>query len=80
MYPIGVEIDTANDGVLPVSAVVLGTRLVGGTTDDEAGTAALVDTLLHDAGTVPIVSFASWNNYFNELFFLITWSRSEHAN
>ena len=26
--PIGVEIDTANDGVLPLSVVVLGTRVV----------------------------------------------------
>ena len=67
--PIGVEIDTANDGVLPVSAVVLGTRVVGGTTDGEAGIVALVDTLLHDAGTVLIVSLASWSDCFNESFF-----------
>ena len=57
--PIGVEINTANDGVLPVSAVVLGTRVVGGTADGAAGTVALVDTLLHDAGIVFIVSLAS---------------------
>ena len=70
--PTGVEIDTANDGVLPVSAVVLGTRLVGGTADGEAGTVALVATLLHDAGTELIVSFASWSDCFSESFFLIT--------
>ena len=70
--PIGVEIDIANDGVLPVGAVVLGIRLVGGTADGEAGTVALVDTLLHDAGTVLIVSLASWSDCFNESFFLIT--------
>ena len=79
--PIGVEIDTANDGVLPVSAVVIGTRVVGGTADGEAGsTVALVDTLLHDAGTVLIVGLASWSDCFNESFFLITWSHSEHAD
>jgi len=60
--PIGIEIDTTNDGVLPESAIILGTRVVGGTTNDEAGTAALVDTLLHDAGTVFIVSLASWSD------------------
>ena len=59
-----------------MSAVVLGTRLVGGTADGEAGTVALVVTLLHDAGTVLIVSLASWSDCFSESFFLIAWSRS----
>ena len=78
--PIGVEIDTANDGVMPVGAVVLGIRLVGGIADGEAGTAALVATLLHDAGIEPMVLFASWRDCFSESFFLITWSRSEQAD
>ena len=78
--PVGVEIDIAKDGVLPVGAVVLGTRLVGGTADGEAGNVALVATLLHDAGTELIVSFASWSDCFSESFFLITWSRSKQAD
>ena len=78
--PIGVEIDIANDGVLPVGVVVLGARLVGGTADGEDGTVALVATLLHDAGIEPMVRLASWSDCFSESFFLITWSRSEQAD
>ena len=65
---------------MPVGAVDLGIRLVGGIADGEAGTAALVATLLHDAGIEPIVRFASWSDCFSESFFLITWSRSEQAD
>ena len=60
-----------------MGAIVLGTKLVGGVADGEAGTAALVATLLQDAGIEPIVRFASWSDCFSESFFLITWSRSD---
>ena len=71
---------TANAGVLPAGVVVLGAELVGGIAEDEdAGTTALGAALLHDAGIVLIAQLASWSDNFNESFFLIAWSRSEHA-
>ena len=57
--PMGVEIDIAKDGVLPVGIVVLGARLVGGTADGDAGTAALGAALLHDAGIDLMAHLAS---------------------
>ena len=67
-----------------VVAVALGAGFIEGIEDDKAGFAPLAATLLltvlHDASTEPIVSFASWSNCFSESFFLITWSRSEHAD
>ena len=57
--PIGVEIDIGNDGVLPVGVIVLGARLVGGTADDDAGTAARGVALLHDAGVDLMAQLAS---------------------
>ena len=67
-----------------VLAITLGAGFIEGIEDDEAGFAPLAATLLltvlHDAGTEPIVSFASWSDCFSESFFLITWSRSEQAD
>ena len=77
--PIGVEIDIAKDGILPVGIVVLGARLVGGTADGDAGTAAFGTVLLHDAGIGLMAQLASLSDNFSESFFLITWSRSEQA-
>ena len=80
--PIGVEIGTTNDGVTPAFAAALEMGFVEGTEDDEAGAIFRAIALFHDVGIevmVFTVTLASCSDSFSESFFLITWSRSEHA-
>ena len=77
--PIGVEIDTAKEGVLAADVVALGTKLAGGIADADAGTAAVGAAVFQDAGMDFMAHLASWSDSFNESFFLINVSRSEQA-
>ena len=77
--PLGVEIDTANEGVLAVDVNVCGAKLVGGKADGDAGTEAAGATVFHEAGIDFIAHLASWSDSFRESFFLIVASRSAQA-
>ena len=76
---MGVDVDTANEGVLAVDANVCGAKLVGGKADGDAGTAAVGATVFHEAGIDFIAHLASWSDNFRGSFFLIVASRSAQA-
>ena len=56
---MGVEIDTAKDGVMAVDIVALGAKLVGGKADGDAGTAVVGTAVLQEAGIDCMAHLAS---------------------